>query len=650
MTQYIELPDDLYNECYPIMKSVGQRSFEGWKNSDTSVKSSFSRADYEYFREPSGKSRSSTVILCQEAYNKIGIIKNVIDLMSDFGSKGIRIRHSDKKIDKFCQKWSKKVKVPERTERFLSSLYKSGSVVIYEKRGRAVNDITSKYIPIEYTFLNPASIEIEGESKGIIPSDFKYKIKYSKSLLDRLGKGDGVKSIIPEELKKYSNGNSPLPSDKISVYNYKKDDWDFWGNSIIYALLDDLKVLEKLKLSDIAALDGAISSVRLWTVGKITDNPNTTILPTKPMLEKLMKMISNGVGGGSMDLVLGPEVDFKESKTDIYKFLGEEKYKPTLDSIYDGLGIPSPLRSSNKNNDAGNTVSLKTLIERLHYGRMLVVDFWTTQLKKIFEILGFKTDEDPVVDFDYMVLTDEAAEKKLLLDMVDRDIIDFETVRERFNLIPNIVKRNLNQEISERGNTEPIKAGPFHNANVNDDMKKALLQSGTALPSEVGLKINVADSEVQKRFKANQKANKAQKSSTLGNKTFSDTPGRPKNITETTKRQKKASAIVWASNAQKEISDIYTPIILEIYNKKNVRSLSIEETNNLEKAKAKILLGIEPFSEINQLTILKAIDKKIDIKELVNFWEETEKELGELTVAQKREINSIFYEERLNNG
>lgn len=644
--------EDLYEGIEPLMKSRGSRelrTFKNWSN-DTSIKSDFTRADYDHFRtSTTGNSRASTVSLCQEAYDKVGIIKNVIDLMSDFASKGISIRHKDKKIDKFCQKWFKTVNGPERTERFLSSLYKSGSVVIYEKNGRADDNITSKYIPIQYTFLNPAVIEVEGEDIGVIPSNFKYKIKYSKNTL-RLIEEKKIQSIIPEELKKYKDGQMPLPSTRVSVYNYKKDDWCFWGNSIIYALLDDLQVLEKLKLSDIAALDGAISSVRLWTVGKITDSPNTTILPNKALLKKVAGMISNGVGGGSMDLVFGPELDFKESNTDIHKFLGEAKYKPTLDSIYDGLGIPSPLRSSHKGNTQSNNISLKTLIERLHYGRMLVADFWMNQLKKIFKTLEFNTNEDPIIDFDFTILTDEAAEKKLLLDMIDRDIVDAETVRGRFNLQQEIVKRNLQKEISERGDLEPIKAGPFHNASIKDEMKKNLLQSGTVLPSEVGLNIDVDDKEVQKRFKANQKASKKPATSTssnLGNKTFTDTPGRPRNITETRKRQKKASAIVWASNAQKEISDIYTPIALQIYNKKNVRSLSVAEANNLEKIKARILLATEPFSIINQESIASAINAKANISSLIQLWEETENDLGELTVSQKREINSIFYAERL---
>lgn len=638
----IVIDNDCYDEENVMIRSVASRSFVSWDN-DISIKSDFTKSDYNFFRTnaTSNRGRQGILKVCQEAYDKVGIIKNVLDLMSDFGSKGITIRHEDPELDRFCQKWSKKVDVPERSERFLNTLYRLGSVVIYSKTGRASNSITSKYIPIKYIFLNPGSVEVKGEDNGIIPSDFEYVLKYSKNTIRNM-QLDTIQSVIPEELKKYYNdGQRPLPSDRVNVYNYKKDDWQFWGLPIIYSLLDNLEVLEKLRLSDIAALDGAISSVRHWIVGVITDNPATTIIPTKPMLQKVRNMLAKGIGGGGMDVVSGPELSFKESNTGVHQFLGEDKYKPTLDAIYDGLGIPSPLRSSNKDNNSSNTISLKTLIERLNYGRMHLVDFWTKQIKEVFEVLGFKTDKDPIIEFDYTVLTDEAAEKKLLLDMVDRDIVDQETVHQRFNMNSNIVKRNLKQDLKERGTSSPVKAGPFHNANVDDEMKKQLLQNGAVTPDEIGLKVKVPADEQKTRM---DKANKAKEKKSLGPKPFSGTPGRPKNLTETKKRKAKATSIsVWASNAQKSISDIYTPIVLEIYNKKNVRSLSVVETEALEEAKAKILLGLEPFQEINTESILKSIDKNSSIAELKILWKDLEGELGELTVDQKRQINSIFY-------
>lgn len=630
---------NVYDDMEPIIKSKASRTFVGW-NGDNTVKSSFSRNDYNYFRDTvNGNTRPNILKMCQEAYDNVGIIKNVIDLMADFGSKGIKVRHPDKDINKFCEKWFEKVSGQERSERFLNILYRLGSTVVYENTGRATNSSTSKYIPIGYTFLNPSSIEVKGQNSGYVPSSFEYVIRYTQKIL-RQPNSEDITSIIPEDLKKYKDGVRPLPKNKLSVYNYRKDDWQFWGWPITFPLLNDLKTLEKLKLSDIAALDGVISSVRLWTVGRITDNTQTTFLPTKPMLQKVRDMISQGVGGGSMDLVFGPELDFKESSTTAHQFLGEAKYKPTLDAIYDGLGIPSPLRSSNKDNNSASAISLKTLIERLNYGRMYLVDFWKNQLKKIFNILGFETDEDPIVEFDYMILTDEAAEKKLLLDMIDRDIIDIDTVHERFKLSSKIIKPNLKEEVIQRGNDLPAKSSPYHNPHVEDEMKKMLLQSGQVTPEEIGLDINVESGEQKTRFIV-------QQNERLSNKQFSDTPGRPPNITETTKRQPKSNsrALVWASNAQKQISDYYTPIVLKLYNKKNVRSLSVEETQSLEWAKASILLGMEPFSDISEETIIKAMEKETKISELKEFISSF-KDM-KLTVEQTRQLLSIFYASNL---
>jgi hypothetical protein len=631
----VSLPDNLYDEAQPIMRSYGSRTFDNFSR-NTTVKSSFTKSDYDYFRHGGNfGSRQSILKLCQEAYEKVGIIQNVVNLMADFGSKGIRIRHTDPELDKFCQKWSEKVNVTERSERFLNCLYRQGAVVIYRKFGRASNSITSKYIPIQYIYLHPGSVEVKDEDKGIVPSKFEYLIKYSNNITRNIHM-ERINSVIPEELKSYQYSLKPIPANRIRVFNYRKDDWDFWGWPITYPLIDDLRLLEKLKLSDSAALDGAVSNIRLWTVGQITDNPATTVIPTSKKLKQIADLISHGVGGGSMDLVLGPEVKFTESSTSVHNFLGEAKYKPTIDSIYDGLGIPSPLRSSNKDNNTGNAISLKTLLERLNYGRNYLIEFWKREILEVFETLGFSTEEEPTIEFDTMVLSDEAAEKKLLLDMVDRDIIDIETVHEKFKVNSPLVKKNLKKEVSERGGELPVKAGPFHNAHIQDTMKQGLLNQGLVTPSEIGLDIDIDESEVQSRFK--------QKRDSMDKGKFSDTPGRPPNITETKKRKAKpAKAIVWASKAQKEISDMFTPIYLQIVGKKNVRSLSVEETELLEETKAKILLSIEPYTEINEECILKACAKKIDISELKEEWKQTEEELGTLTVDQKRQITSLYY-------
>ena len=42
------------------------------------------------------------------------------------------------------------------------------------------------------------------------------------------------------------------------MHYYKKDDWQAWAYPMVYAVMDDIMVMEKLKLADMAALDGNI--------------------------------------------------------------------------------------------------------------------------------------------------------------------------------------------------------------------------------------------------------------------------------------------------------------------------------------------------------------------------------------------------------
>ena len=47
--------------------------------------------------------------MCMSAYDRVGIIRNVIDLMADFAGQGINIVHPNKRIEKFFRAWFKKV-------------------------------------------------------------------------------------------------------------------------------------------------------------------------------------------------------------------------------------------------------------------------------------------------------------------------------------------------------------------------------------------------------------------------------------------------------------------------------------------------------------------------------------------------------------
>ena len=79
-----------------------------------------------------------------------------------------------------------------------------------------------------------------------------------------------------------------------------------WANPMVNAIIDDIMMLEKMKLADMSALDGAISNIRLWRLGNLEHK----ILPNKGAIYKLRNILASNVGGGTMDLVWGPEIDF----------------------------------------------------------------------------------------------------------------------------------------------------------------------------------------------------------------------------------------------------------------------------------------------------------------------------------------------------
>jgi len=624
---------NLYDDTFCKDKSVGSlgRTFENW-DANLSIKSDYGRKDYEYFRdrEAQPKNRRQILNVAQQAYDKVGIVRNVIDLMADFGIKGIRLSHTIPSVQRFYEAWFDRVEGVERSERFLNTLYRLGTVAIYrnynsvpESKIKEMKSVSAKKIPLKYSFINPSTLDIYGENISSFTSKHIYVLtlpSYFYEYIEGFSNADREKifkeitaDVAPEIRDAIRSRKRAIVLDqsKLSVFHYKKDDWSTWGKPVTFPIMNDLVALEKLKLADISALDGAISNVRLWRIGRLTDSPLTTIIPTSSMIAKLKNILDNNVGGGTLDLVWGPELDFKESNTQIHNFLGGEKYKPTLDAIYDGLGIPLILRGDADHSNGTNFMSLKTLIERLNYGRNLLVNFWNEEIKIVQKAMGFT--KPAVIEFDNMVLTDEAAEKQLIINLADRDIISHDTVCEKFGIMPEIENSRIKREAKKRGEGMPEKASPFHNPEKVHEYKKLLLSGGVVTPSELGI-------ELEER-KPNEVSRIEQQLSYKQERTGQSNPtGRPKNITETTKRDKRTNDntrtarakefLSWCASTQYKVNEFITKAVLQSLNKSDIRTLSREEKKSLEKLKAHCLFNISPFAEVDNQVIYKAFSEK----------------------------------------
>ena len=583
-----------------------------------SVRTDFLKDDYYRFRpfeEPASNFKQA-MSMCMKAYERVGIVKNVIDLMGDFGSQGITLNHPNKKIERFYRRWFKKVKGEERSERFLNMLYRCGNVVIQKRYGKISKKqernlskagdsielkdlgVLKREIPLKYDFLNPLMIDVEGGYAGAFSGDKKFKMKISNSVRKSFEKNGKYIENLPSQIKKALEKQESyikLDSDTIEVFYYKKDDWELWANPMINAIIDDIIMLEKMTLADMSALDGAISNIRLWRLGNLEHK----ILPNKGAIDKLRNILASNVGGGTMDLVWGPEIDFKESNTQIYKFLGSEKYQPVLNSIYAGLGIPPTLTglAGQSGGFTNNFISLKTLIERLEYGRDLLYEFWEKEIEYVQKAMGFSTPA--TLHFEHMILSDETAEKNLLMQLVDRDIISVETLRERLGELNDVENSRIKTEARKRYQRQmPPKADPFHNGNADSEYRKIALQRG-----EIGI-------DDVTTLKPKEQSPISTPPGLQNNKKSPNNNGRPKFAQDTKPRKQKrvlpkskpalASLLVWSAEAQKVISNIINPAMLNHYNKKNLRELTKAELTDLEEIKFRVLCSLTPYDLINE--------------------------------------------------
>ena len=662
-----------------------------WSNltpEGTSGRPGLTRADYEAFRPDEAVPKKLKGILRNSdlIYSRVGLVKNVIDLMGDFASQGVRISHPNKRIERFYKNWFAKINGPDRSERFLNTLYRLGNVVINRQTGKisvkaekelykthASPDMIINYqdlvpanekreIPWKYTFIDPVYVDIVGGPLSGFVNAKTYCIMLPTGLRKMITNPKNSAEIaivekLPKSIIEASKTKKPylLDPDKTLVFHYKKDDWQTWAYPIIYSVMDDINTIEKLKLADLAALDGAISNIRIFKLGSLDHK----IAPTAAAASKLSSILQNNVGGGTMDLVWGPDIELIESKSTVYQFLGQEKYVPHLNMVYAGLGIPPTLTGTfGAAGTTNNFISLKTLTQRLQYGRRVLLEFWNNEIRMVQKAMGFS--QPAIIEFERMDLSNEEAEKALLIQLADRNVISDELLQTNFGFNPDLEKSRLNKENKERETNRMVnKSGPYYDPTFESGLKKLALQLGLASPSEVGLEL-LEKKEGEKTVIELKTESEIEKIKNQPQKPVNES-GRPQGKGDTEKRKQRefkpqpgipqnASLQLWAIQAQEKISEIVNPFLLEFYSKKNMRSLSSEEYNEAEETKTKIFFSLEPNAIVKEDIVLDKLNtiNSIELKKVhssyMNFQRMLSMEINrQMTTEESKYCKAFFY-------
>lgn len=525
-------------------------------DSKISVWDEFNRSDYEYFRpeEALPKTIEESHRLCVASYRQFGVVKKMVDLISDFVCKGIRLYHPQKSSQQMYDAWWKYINGPEITSTFTNYLVRSGNVITVRetetnrnklvKRLAAFAEIDqSKHFAVGYNIYLPTDADIINKDMCRLSKNKLYalKIDFGTQRLLRKKKLDEKDQFIldglPEFIKKSKlvprHNAIIMPPDKTRVFHYKKDTTDNWAYSIIHAILDDLILLKKMKLCDLNAADGLISHIMHCKVGDLEHKiiPNSDVL--NAYNEAFLACIHQG---RPIRITTGPEVNFEFHVPDTAAFLTEDKYKAILASIYAGFGVPPALTGqSNTSGLSNNAISLEVLIQCLEDIRKELIRFWSYEIKLFQKAMGFQKPAKLI--FDHPQFQDRHAILSLIIQLVDRKIISADRVREVFGFDPEIEGDRLDKEYSmpeERRHVSALAdAQPLHS------YRKIALQAGQITPGQVGVEVSNEDRNDGEKttYELEQEKMKAQKDLATQKTKGVSGQGRPPGQKDSTKRK-----------------------------------------------------------------------------------------------------------------
>jgi len=610
------------------------------------IKAPYDRSVYEYYRPneyiPTGKDQHDLreiMRMCTSAYERVGVIRSVIDMMSEFGAEGIEIIHPDAGPNEFYKAWSKKVKLEDRAERFLNWLFKSGNLVARRKFGtikrqelgsikqsELIEDLTkaSGRIPLEYVFYDPSTIELVGDSFAPYVSEKKYAVRIPISSMTGLSRPknkleEEVYNKLPQEIKDAIEGKTgngilyvPIPTEKLYVAYYKKDDSDIWAKSFIYSILSDVIYNDKLKMAKTSALDNFHSVVRLWKLGDHTHN-----LPAAPDdAERLVSILEANTGGGSSDIIWNSAIHYEEHYPPIDKLVDFEE---NLHSILLGLGVPENLvggKNSSSSSNNSSYLGLKNLIKRLEAGRRALRDWLETEISIINKEMGFR--KRPIIRFDNADLHDEQTYFNLLVQLVDRGVISDQTILERINEIPEIEAIRVGREESLRENgSKPDKASPFHKPDLQEQQDHEIQK----IREQAKITMKIAEQSSQTENSSN--IQRELRKETTKN-------GRPLGSKDKNKRKRNsnrvktttAKLLLEANKIYDFIDDYVRAEIIEKYAVANVRKLTSDQFKEMDNIRTDLFACIKPFNELNEEFIMSCVSGT-ETDEIIDCFKET---------------------------
>ncbi len=97
---------------------------------------------FQYLRKFSGSSsfNHSVIASCVMAYLGYGVVRNIVDLYTNFATEGVRIHHPSASVRRFYEAWAKKIKLRDRTNRIFQDIFLTANVFVHRKWATLTNE------------------------------------------------------------------------------------------------------------------------------------------------------------------------------------------------------------------------------------------------------------------------------------------------------------------------------------------------------------------------------------------------------------------------------------------------------------------------------------------------------------------------------
>lgn len=563
-----------------------------------------------------------------KAYREIGIVRNVVDIMTDFASEGLIVRHPVPAQERFFNAWLKKTDMCNVTKQLLMGLYKWGNIGLFRFWGKVKpktkremmakakellaqgktqeavkaffaddNTFKASLIPIRYACLPPFRIRIEG---SVLFQDRTYYYQMSTMDMEKtknpaklsLHEQELLGRISPDLLSQMqANGYIKLPKDNFCMFHYKKDCSRLWADPLILPIMDDLRYKKVLRRLDISVAESIINPITIFKLGKTVEG----FAPNKEMFQNLTTLLRTPVAVKT--LVWSDLIEVEQHFVDAKEIFAKEKYTEVNNDILAGLGISSVLINGGENTGGSQSaafLSVRTLLERLEDGRSEIIKFLQAELDYITKAMGFSVA--PTIFWDQMNLRDEAAEKRILLELLDRKVISSETALMQLGFNREIEYSRKIREGKQVDKTGVVNSvGPFEDA-VRIQHDKDPAQRSVDVQREN----NAERNQIMKTSRTGPTAGPGRPAGR------GDPSSRRQQVKRDTKPQGMGSQdpilIENAQNLRESVENWYKDLYLKSIDKQNLRQLSMAERDVYDKS-VFILFSNMPDYEFNATTI-----------------------------------------------